>query len=147
MTPDTASVAMRDALERRVARIIIGPRGPLPAGHRRTLEQLQEIRWEIVSAAERADAEWAARAILAALATSTAPSEPQDVGEVLEAAQAVIDHARRSYRSRGRDRYIEDDSGEMMMLVPHEDWYLLHCALERAAIRALMPASLASGEM
>jgi hypothetical protein len=49
--------------------------------------------------------------------------------QMRKAAQAVVANAQRSYRSRGKDRYIEDDNGEAMMLVPHEDWHALTAAL------------------
>jgi|GEM_PF-6808543 len=49
-------------------------------------------------------------------------------------AQSVVDNANRSYRSRGKDRYIEDDSGELVMLVPHEDWNQLRMTLASRAL-------------
>lgn len=64
-----------------------------------------------------------------ALKALSTPAPVAQEGELREAAQAVVTNAQRSYRSRGKDRYIEDESGELMMLVPHEDWHRLDAAL------------------
>lgn len=71
---------------------------------------------------------------------------PSDRAMVLEeAARAVIDNASWSYRSRGKERYIEDESGERMVLVPHEDWYRLEAAIrQRSSSPADAATSLAS---
>lgn len=72
-------------------------------------------------------AEEFARHRLSAIAEHTRLSSTptREVEELRAAALEVSNSAQRSYRSRGKDRYIEDERGECMMLVPHEAWYRL----------------------
>lgn len=55
---------MTDKLIEQVARVIIGPREPLPEGSQYSLEALRATRWYNAENAMRQDALWAARAIL-----------------------------------------------------------------------------------
>lgn len=75
-----SDVSMTDTNEMReaVARCFIGPRYPVPATSRWTLEELQAVRWNHATPSERADALSAADTILALLATDRAAG----VGEV-----------------------------------------------------------------
>lgn len=66
-----ASLQGEDAVER-VARIIIGPRLPVPDNCQFTLEELRSVRWSQSTKAEQQDALSAARAILA---TGLVPDE------------------------------------------------------------------------
>lgn len=51
------------------------------------------------------------------------------------AARAVVDNATGGYRARnGRECYIEDGSGEAMMIIPHEDWHNLETVLDVATL-------------
>lgn len=59
------------------------------------------------------------------------PPTPSVVQELVEAAQEVIDRAFMTYRRNGRDCYIEDDSGERCMIVPHDVWHNLSALLTR----------------
>lgn len=53
--------------------------------------------------------------------------------DVSQAGRAVIDNAATTYRAgNGRDVGIEDDSGERVMLVPHEDWHNLRALVGEA---------------
>ena len=63
-TSINASLQGEDAVER-VARIIIGPRLPIPDNCQFTLEELRSVRWSQSTKAEQQDALNAARAILA----------------------------------------------------------------------------------
>lgn len=51
--------------EHRLARCLVGPRNPLPAGMPYTLEHLREINWLRCSSQERSGHLWDARTILA----------------------------------------------------------------------------------
>ena len=56
------------------------------------------------------------------------PAVPAD--GLVEAAQEVVDQAFRTYRARnGKDCYIEDDSGERCVIIPHESYHRLRTAL------------------
>ena len=53
-----------EKLIEQVARVIIGPREPVPEGSQYSLETLRVIRWDHAENSLRNDALWAARAIL-----------------------------------------------------------------------------------
>ena len=53
-----------EELIEQVARVIIGPREPVPEGSQYSLETLRVIRWDHAENSLRNDALWAARAIL-----------------------------------------------------------------------------------
>lgn len=149
MTPDTASVAMREALERAAPRpwrivrygdgdslVIHDARGDFRVCFMATPGD-SAASWETIKANARLIV-----SAVNALATSTAPSEPtqpQDVGEVLEQAAKVAEEKAVEYADAEN---AGDDEAE-------EAWHggMAYAAISiAAAIRAFKPASLASGE-
>lgn len=81
----TDTNAMREA----VARCIIGPRRPVPAGCRWTLEELRAVRWNHATPSERADALSAADAILALLATDRAAGVGELRGALIDMGRQI----------------------------------------------------------
>lgn len=57
-------ISRHDKLKQQIARIIIGPRFPLPNMSREEIEHLRDIKWNAASTFERNDARTNAEAIL-----------------------------------------------------------------------------------
>lgn len=65
MTDKPVSQVLSEAAEREaIARIIIGPRQPVPDGTTYTLRELQDLRWQHSTTQERNGALWIADCIL-----------------------------------------------------------------------------------
>lgn len=118
-----------------VARIIIGPRNPVPVSSRLSLRELQDIRWAQVTKQEQREALWIVDAILSTL---SADAIRQGEGDIERAAK-VADH----YADEAETHADMTDLGARVEM----NWHVRAEALRDIAkrIRALAtPASHAS---